>query len=46
MPFLTPKGRKALQDYKYRGGDLSLIYKYFSSPLAEASVKLLPTWVA
>ena len=36
-----------LKDYKYSGGEASLIYKYIISPLAEKIVEtIVPFWMA
>ena len=46
MSYISQAGLKRLKDYRYSGCDLSLWYKYVSSPLAEAIVARLPRWVA
>ena len=47
MSIAAADGREHAKTYKYRGQDLSLIYKYFSSPLAEYLVKRwTPSWLA
>lgn len=35
---ISPKGRKELLAYKYKGSDLSLLYKYFFNPFAQFCV--------
>ncbi len=45
-PYISASGAEAVKGYQYRGGDLSQIYKHFSSPLAAFCVSLLPKWVA
>lgn len=45
-PYVTNKGASNMKAYKYDGGDLSLIYKYILSPLAEALVVFVPNWIA
>ena len=35
---LPPDGDKKIVNYKYRGGDLSKIYKHITGPLAQAMV--------
>lgn len=32
--------------YKYKGGDLSYMYKYILKPIAELMVKFTPSWVS
>jgi hypothetical protein len=32
---LTAEGAKKVKGYKYQGGDLSLIYKHVTGPLAQ-----------
>ena len=45
--YITPEGRDNLKHYQYAGSDLSYIYKYFCSPLAQWCVDhLTPTWLA
>ncbi len=47
MPLLTDDERLALVNYKYKGADLSLTYKYVLSPAAQWCVDTLtPPWVA
>ena len=46
MPLLTAESRDALKQYKYKGEDRSLLYKYFLSPLAESLVQQTPVWLA
>lgn len=43
---LTKEGAANLLNYKYVGRDLSLCYKYFLSPLAEACLRFIPHWMA
>ena len=39
--------REALKEYRYVGGDMSLIYKYLLSPFAQNCVDCLcPSWLA
>lgn len=38
MGYITPHGRAAVKEYKYKGEDRSLLYKYILSPLAQACV--------
>jgi len=43
----SPKERECIINYKYHGGDLSPVYKYFLSPLAENCVDcFIPLWMA
>lgn len=44
--YISDLGRKQLPQYKYTGSDNSLMYTYFCSPLADALVRLMPTWLA
>jgi len=45
--FITKEGEENLKNFKYSGGDNSLIYIYFYSPLAEWCVdNLTPSWLA
>ena len=45
--YLTNDCLKGIKDYKYTGGDDSLIYKYITSPTAEWLVQnVVPTWMA
>ncbi|KAG7373461.1 CDP-alcohol phosphatidyltransferase [Nitzschia inconspicua] len=45
--YLTRDARKQLPNYQYKGSDLSLLYKYILSPLAEFFVNnILPTSIA
>ena len=37
---------KKIQNYKYIGGDTSIIYHYILSPFAQFWVNLIPTWIA
>ncbi len=38
---------EAFRNYKYAGSDLSILYKYFYSPMADFMVeKLIPPWLA
>lgn len=46
LRLLTPEGVENMKRFKYRGVDLSLLYRYFSGPLAETCVHLLPRWLA
>ena len=43
---LNEKNKKALDNYKYQGGDNGISYKYFHSPFAEKLVSFLPKTVA
>lgn len=43
---LTEEDKKALDNYKYQGGDNGITYKYFHSPLAEMVAKCMPMWLA
>ncbi len=44
---LTSEQKSALREYKYRGGDNSLTYKYVLSPMAQYLVdNVTPTWIA
>ncbi len=42
MALISESGAKALRAYQYRGNDLSLMYKYVCSPLAQRLVDFLP----
>ena len=44
--FVTEEGGKNARTFKYSGTDLSLIYKYALSPLAQFCVDHTPRWVA
>lgn len=45
--YITPEGRTNVLKYTYKGRDLSYIYKYIGSPLADFCVnRLTPLWVA
>ena len=45
--YLSDDARRQLPNYKYRGTDLSLVYKYVLSPLAQWFVdNVTPLWVA
>lgn len=46
MYILTDHEKQGLLQYKYRGNDFSLLYKYVLSPFAQYCVDLLPLWVA
>lgn len=46
LRMLTAEQRRSLAQYKYSGGDSSLLYKYILSPLADHSVSYIPLWVA
>ncbi len=39
-------GAAALKQYKYKGEDRSLLYKYVLSPLADGVARQLPEWLA
>lgn len=43
---LTPEQLQALSEYKNRGEDRSLTYKYLLSPLYSRLVQFLPLWLA
>ena len=44
--YITPNGASSLINFKYCGANLSPVYKYILSPLANFFVELTPTWVA
>jgi len=44
--YITPNGASSLINFKYCGANLSPVYKYVLSPLANFFVELTPTWVA
>lgn len=44
--YISSEEATSLQNFKYNGKDLSLIYKYILSPLAEFIVTLIPRWIA
>mmetsp|Transcript_93213 Transcript_93213/g.237107 ORF Transcript_93213/g.237107 Transcript_93213/m.237107 type:complete len:401 (-) Transcript_93213:43-1245(-) len=45
--YISEEGALNARKYKYSGGDNSLVYRFFCSPLAEACVKrFVPLWVA
>lgn len=45
--FLSTKAREQIPQYRYNGQDLSLLYKYVLSPLAQFCVdNLTPRWLA
>jgi ethanolaminephosphotransferase len=47
MRHLTEREKAAIRNYRYKGGDDSLIYKHALSPFAQWLVEnLTPTWVA
>lgn len=43
---LTPEQLRALTEYKYRGEDRSITYKYLLSPFYSRLVHFLPLWLA
>lgn len=45
--YVSPSGATAARNYKYSGGDLSKLYKYFLSPMAQFCVDhFTPRWLA
>lgn len=45
--YISKQGEDNLKSFHYTGGDLSLIYKYFSSPLTNWLVmNIVPEWLA
>ena len=44
--YLTPEGARNLHQYKYEGGDYSVLYQYILSPIAECFSLMLPDWVS
>jgi len=45
MEYITKEGEEAIRQFKYKGGDLSISYKYVWSPLAEFILQFIPaTW--
>eukprot|EP00177_Eucheuma_denticulatum_P007347 GFKZ01013368.1.p1 GENE.GFKZ01013368.1~~GFKZ01013368.1.p1 ORF type:complete len:398 (+),score=42.77 GFKZ01013368.1:582-1775(+) len=45
-PHLTPTQLRTLTEYKYRGEDRSLTYKYILNPLYTRLIHFLPLWLA
>lgn len=43
---LNQENKKALDNYKYQGGDNGISYRYFHSPFAEFLTSLLPKTIA
>lgn len=47
MRYVSPEGARNVKRYRYAGGDGSLVYRWFCSPLAEALVqRFVPIWMA
>jgi len=44
--YLSPQAGKNLQKYKYQASDLSLLYNYVLSPLANFLVRYVPRTVS
>jgi len=45
MNYITKEGEEAIRQFKYKGGDLSISYKYIWSHLAEKVLLVIPdTW--
>eukprot|EP00854_Cymbomonas_tetramitiformis_P032048 gene32048-40508_t len=44
--YLSPQARSMLPKYKYRGSDLSLIYRYVLTPMNDILIKYIPLWMA
>ncbi|MDP2435666.1 MAG: CDP-alcohol phosphatidyltransferase family protein [archaeon] len=45
-PYISPQGAAKLKEYRYHGGDHSLIYKHVLTPMNERLIKLFPWWLA
>ena len=45
-PYLSEEAKRNLHTYKYRGGDLGYMCKYFYHPFATWCVNYLPEWLA
>lgn len=43
---LNEDNKKALDEYKYKGGDNGICYRYLHSPLAEIIASWMPMWLA
>lgn len=46
MALLSAQQRISILEYKYRGGDNSILYTYLLSPWAQYCVDCTPRWVA
>lgn len=45
MRYITEEGEQAARKFNYKGGDLSLSYKYLWSPFSDRVVEVIPrTW--
>ena len=45
-PYISKEGGENLKKFIYKGGDKSLSYNYFWSPLCNWIVNYLPLWLA
>ena len=45
-PYIPSNYYKNIQSYQYKGGDLSLTYIYFISPLCNKLITYFPLWLA
>ena len=45
-PYIKKDYYENIKTYKYKGGDLSLTYKYFISPLCEYLITYIPPYIA
>ena len=45
-PYIPLSNYENIQTYKYKGGDLSLTYKYFISPLCNKLLNYIPVTIA
>jgi hypothetical protein len=46
FPVFTEEGAENVRNFKYRGGDNSLVYKYFYSPLCDYLIQYVPANMA
>jgi hypothetical protein len=46
MGIFSEQELSGVRSYSYKGGDLSLCYKYIYSPLTEYLAKYTPSWLA
>src|SRR5262245_35080362 len=44
--YISNDGMNALRNYRYKGQDLSYIYRYILTPMNKLLVELLPMWLA
>ena len=45
MRYITEEGEQAARKFNYKGGDLSISYRYIWSPFSDRVVEVIPrTW--